>query len=58
MADGVVETIQWTDVRQRKQFEQYLAMMGDREAISIEELAAIAGRSPKQIDHRDSVRAG
>lgn len=21
MADGVVETIQWTDVRQRKQFE-------------------------------------
>ena len=36
--------------RKRKEYEQYLAMMGNREAISIEDLAAIAGQPPKQVE--------
>lgn len=42
MADGVVETIQWNDVKQRKQFERYIngytLFYDEREKVSFDEL--------------------
>lgn len=42
MADGVVETIQWNDTKQRKQFEKYITgytlFYDEREKVSFDKI--------------------